>query len=328
MSDGNWRPSPALTRGLIAALCAASLFAYLAKRGVERCMDTNKEPGYAATIEKPTYYTPIPGRATVNLPRSVYKNLDCDKPQGEKEYELCQQWRAAEGAAQQACIAGLQFWIGGFIGMLGLGGLLGTVWYAAGSAKSAAQAAHEMAISNRHQREATQTELRPYVFHEDLQWAPRPRGKDSPVAQWLFEFAWKNCGQTPALNVRALLNVDTFETGQGPEQINFADIGGKRDAEASSLGPGQDFVSRATVPLDKVVEQWNQRRVLYCWGWVEYDDSFPGSDRHRTEVCCDIRALGDPSKRDAKFEDGFTSRFNGADNDCVHKPKRKKAHKK
>ena len=59
-----------------------------------------------------------------------------------------------------------------------------------------------------------------------------------------------------------------------------------------------------------------QGRVL-VWGWVEYDEVFGNSRRHRTEFCYQLVVTGSPASWV-----GFSQyrAFNGADEDCTKKP--------
>ena len=63
------------------------------------------------------------------------------KAANERYHELCSQWRSAEYAQEAARVAWIQLWFG----LVGLGGLLATIVYAATSARAAGAAADEMA---------------------------------------------------------------------------------------------------------------------------------------------------------------------------------------
>jgi hypothetical protein len=55
----------------------------------------------------------------------------------------------------------------------------------------------------------------------------------------------------------------------------------------------------------------------YLWGWVEYDDIFTGTTRHRTEFCFQIDRVRLPVTNDFLIEFKPHSRFNAADSDCL-----------
>jgi hypothetical protein len=55
----------------------------------------------------------------------------------------------------------------------------------------------------------------------------------------------------------------------------------------------------------------------YLWGWIEYDDIFPGSIRHRTEFCFQIIFERLPPTNEGWIRFEPYSRFNAADSDCL-----------
>jgi hypothetical protein len=55
----------------------------------------------------------------------------------------------------------------------------------------------------------------------------------------------------------------------------------------------------------------------YLWGWIEYDDIFPGSVRHRTEFCFQIIFERLPPTNEGWLRYEPYSRFNAADEDCM-----------
>jgi hypothetical protein len=109
-----WRSDVALGLLAIAALLGG-YFVPLVLSGsdVMRSKDENARPRFATANQDGGFLqSSVPGLSKVR-PQSVYKQLSCDKPETQKQYELCQQWRAAEAAEEQACVARRQFWVGG-----------------------------------------------------------------------------------------------------------------------------------------------------------------------------------------------------------------------
>ena len=146
-----------------------------------------------------------------------------------------------------------------------------------------------------------------------------PINKPNDIESWRVSIFWKNCGQTPARNVRTWLSADTFDKNVTPASTGFPDLG-KFESTANPLGPDQSFPTRLEVPLAKYVAAWEGQKDLYYWGWVEYD-SFAGDARHRTEICVRLIPTRDPSKTDCLWNDVVATRFNAIDEECVHKPK-------
>lgn len=146
------------------------------------------------------------------------------------------------------------------------------------------------------------------------------RVRPAELESWRVGLIWKNAGQTPAQNVRARINVDTFPIGLSPESTNFTDIG-QFDDVSNPLGPNQSFSSSLEVPLQKWVDAWEGRAALYYWAWIEYD-GININTRHRTEVCSELVPKSDPRERDDfKVIDKVSTRFNAMDAECVHQPK-------
>src|SRR5262249_8928337 len=55
----------------------------------------------------------------------------------------------------------------------------------------------------------------------------------------------------------------------------------------------------------------------FFWGWVEYDDVFDGTPRHRTEFCFEIVAKAQPETGALMPEFSIWGPFNGMDDDCL-----------
>ena len=49
-----------------------------------------------------------------------------------------------------------------------------------------------------------------------------------------------------------------------------------------------------TIPALNYFGAAERAERLFIWGWVEYDDIFSDTPRHRTEFCLELRVLGDP----------------------------------
>lgn len=187
---------------------------------------------------------------------------------------------------------------------------------AAGLAAKAAEASVLLA------EKTSVLQLRPYVTSTDLQrhWMHEPEDTNL-IHSWRIGVVWENSGQTPATGVFACLNAEFFSDGLTPESVNWSDSA-HFATQARDLGPGQRFVSRLEIPIDKFVRAWKGEGTVYYWAWVEYDGLQP-TLRHRTEVCGTVRFTTDPTKIDALTADSFETAFNAADARCVHKPKTK-----
>jgi hypothetical protein len=133
---------------------------------------------------------------------------------------------------------------------------------------------------------------------------------------------WKNTGQLPAKRVIAWLNGDAFDLGKSPEDIGFADVT-SFNSLTKAMGPGQQIASQIEAPLSDLIDVWEKKRRYFLWGWIEYDDGFQGTPRRRTEICFEVFIGSDPRGIEAWqfFRNGFATKFNAFDDDCVEKPK-------
>jgi hypothetical protein len=58
----------------------------------------------------------------------------------------------------------------------------------------------------------------------------------------------------------------------------------------------------------------------YIWGWIDYDDIFANTNRHRTEFCLEIQVTGNPIYKEGGFAYRMHGPFNGFDEECYSKP--------
>jgi hypothetical protein len=305
----NWLPNPPLGVGLgvVALLAAASISTQYSHKGERE--DSSAQQQLASTPRD------VP-RASIAPVGGIDPPPPEPKPKREEwrqESDLEAQWNMVWWAKVAAIVSGFG------LAITGVGVVLVKQTLAANRAAVDAALA-----ANAQQAKAVQLELRPYVAREGLvlHWM-HTKGKPSELESWRVSLACKNAGQTPASNVRARVNVDTFPVDASPESTGYADVG-NFDEVANPLGPSQSFASRLEVPLQKWIDAWEERKVLYCWAWIEYD-GIQIDARHRTETCVKLIPQSDPSRKDDfKWTDIVATRFNALDGECVHKPKTSK----
>ena len=93
--------------------------------------------------------------------------------------------------------------------------------------------------------------------------------------------------------------------------------------EPASLGPRQMMEVRiADIPADVLSNAEQGSHKLYVWGWVEYNDVFANTQRHRTEFCFRLMVRGDPATDQYVFSTSRHDAYNAADDDCSKKPSR------
>jgi hypothetical protein len=130
---------------------------------------------------------------------------------------------------------------------------------------------------------------------------------------------WENSGTTPAVNVAMRENVGVF-AGDIPENFSFPDHP-DNPTETIVLAPKGDILGRGLfIPPNDIHSTMRGETRLFIWGWVEYDDVFEGSRRHRTEFCNELITDGFevPIER-REITSRVYGRHNGYDDHC-HNP--------
>ena len=94
-----------------------------------------------------------------------------------------------------------------------------------------------------------------------------------------------------------------------------------------SIGPGAQIRGPGIEYQVFDIEEIRLRKAFgYIWGWVDYNDVFPGTERHRTEFCYQI--LVGPAGRHADPNQIIVTSYkkhNGSDEECLRKPEPYKA---
>jgi hypothetical protein len=144
------------------------------------------------------------------------------------------------------------------------------------------------------------------------------REVDGRVLSFSLTPVWANSGKTPAMKM--LLNVETevFPCPEAPDKIGFQDDGTPRHGV---LGPTTEMMVAPKPVTGDVLERLKSGQgSLLIWGWVDYNDVFPDTARHRTEFCLEIKikiqADGSPLMGMQVYR-----RFNGFDGECFNPPK-------
>jgi hypothetical protein len=157
---------------------------------------------------------------------------------------------------------------------------------------------------------------RAYVFvkHVDADAKPQANGQIRQV----LRIVWENTGATPTRHMAMSVNWGQFQPDI-PTDFHFPD--GKQ--EPSVLGPRQTVDTWLTdIPNDTLVNAAQSSHKLYVWGWVEYNDVFANTPRHRTEFCFRLLVHGEPGTAQCSFGTSRHAKYNATDDDCVKKPSR------
>jgi hypothetical protein len=176
----------------------------------------------------------------------------------------------------------------------------------------------------RAQTEIFTAQNRAFVFLEKLQWEPMATDNDGRDTEWRVIAVLKNSGSTPARNllvdiqsigfVDQLAGVFSFSPNYGAAKKMF--IGPQ--ASISIDGPKFD--------VGDIERRGSEdKRHLLIWGWMEYEDIFPSTERHRTEFCMELSAdlVVDLEANTHRHMPRFIMypAHNGAEGECMHRPR-------
>jgi len=150
------------------------------------------------------------------------------------------------------------------------------------------------------------------------------------VVDWTFFIVWENAGATPTRHMYMQTNWQSFATELG-DDFDFPDLGAPPLRRVPIvLGPkSTTFSGECVIPIDILVGAAERRNHVYLWGWVEYNDIFDDTRRHRSEYSVQIIVAGDPkvphfpgdpSSPNLPFfyRGGF--KYSGMDEECFRTP--------
>lgn len=192
----------------------------------------------------------------------------CDNPADRNEDDTCSQWRSANAAQDAITVANTQadyaywgLWVGAIAAF--------ATAYAAIEAGRAAKAA---AASNTIARETAKRELRAYINVAQVR-------VDGLEGNARFCLEYKNCGQTPAYDIRGWNGLELRDA----ERIKTFESTGN-DAGLGVLGPGNSAYFIKPAPRRLVMKEFDMLRAgdaaIYLWGEISYRDIF--GERHTT----------------------------------------------
>jgi hypothetical protein len=169
-------------------------------------------------------------------------------------------------------------------------------------------------------RDAMFISNRAFVFLKKIEWRFLGQKSTHTIVSWTFTPQWENGGNTPTKYTANRINyvavdraVDsTFEWPDvGDLEVGHTMIGPKAIMHGAQLDITVDV-------LDKIKAQ---ELHAYIWGWVEYNDVFPRTPRHRSEFCVEIIVNGDVRTENCQFFFRQQGRHNGFDDECLHEPR-------
>jgi hypothetical protein len=177
-----------------------------------------------------------------------------------------------------------------------------------------------------HSEQTAIRELRAYVSVKELSMQPfRSLGfqpgvgiVDGPIHSYRISAILENGGQTPTRN--ALININhTMRDTELPDDFSFPD---GEISESAAIGARGIFGTPGFfVAIADVKRVIAKTKRLYFWGWIDYDDVFDDTPRHRTEFCFDVSPDEVEDRGQTYMRFPAHGRYNGADGDCVRRPR-------
>lgn len=194
------------------------------------------------------------------------------------------------------------------LGILGLGGVGYTVYYARLAWKEA-----QAALA--HDRSASERELRAYVALERIEMTRKLDGtiEAQPV--------WRNGGQTPTVSARCGIGRREQPTAL-PEDFDYPNAADD-PPEAISLPPvGERMTRGPTLQLQLLTDIAGEKTFFHLYGWIEYRDVFDHTPPRRSEYCCrlQLNLPNGPLGPNGRWMWTSEGPFNGMDKECFRAP--------
>jgi len=98
---------------------------------------------------------------------------------------------------------------------------------------------------------------------------------------------WTNSGTTPAKNAVTNVNGEPWPVGTDLSGFDFHDLN-PTAKQPLMIGPKEMSGVRALIPLDLLRNQREGKARVFFWGWIVYDDIFPGDPPRLTEFCTEM----------------------------------------
>lgn len=143
------------------------------------------------------------------------------------------------------------------------------------------------------------------------------------IDEWKIDIEIKNVGSTPTKHLVADINY-YFGPTELPNDFAFPRSDARGIEGPFVMAPGTLQILDG--PKFGVLDMERVRRGtahLYVYGWMEYNDIFQGTDRHRTEFCLKIVVINDPLTNEESRHPIWTvnySEHNGMDGECMRQP--------
>lgn len=219
--------------------------------------------------------------------------------------------QSARADERQADYAELGLWVGAVAA-------LATAWAAIEAGRAATAAKDAAQVS----KNALVNVQRAFILADDAKLIKSTIDTGDVPQAYFASVRWINKGTTWAKHCAQWTGVSAT-TDDLPETHDFFAASGD-DASAipraTVIGPGGDIRS-APIRIDaqRISVMMSSRMKFYFYGWMEYDDVFDGTKRHRTEFCFKLvpmHSIEADGRGTVEGQFQHHAGHNGADDDC------------
>ena len=245
---------------------------------------------------------------------AVYRP-NCEQPRDSGDAAVCEQRRLINALEDSVALAASQLWLGVF-GVASILGALALSGWAAMAASRAAGAARDQA---RMSRESMVGSERAFVYVQNFHAEPvHDPAEDNKLLGWNVFVEWKNSGKTATRSCVQRANYKEFVRPVSAD-FDFPNLE-VNEYQWLLIGPNASVESRKYfIAIDKLPKIRAGDLHAYLWGWIEYNDVFPNTPRHRTEYGYKIIASAGAAPDQIAISAAPTPRHNAADRECFHK---------
>ncbi|MEW9616803.1 hypothetical protein AB3G45_23635 [Shinella sp. S4-D37] len=158
-------------------------------------------------------------------------------------------------------------------------------------------------------REIGEAQVRAYVEIDDIKTSYEQRSGERAAIRSFVN--WINTGQSPTRNL-----VWAIDHHLGLLPDNFAFVMSETATHGTStIGAGRTSYDVSHLMDRTGLDEFDKERLpITLFGYVDYDDVFPDTKRHRTEFCVELARKG------VAVENSTCSKHNGADDGCFRQP--------
>lgn len=146
------------------------------------------------------------------------------------------------------------------------------------------------------------------------------------ILDYIVQLNVVNSGRTPALDFDSRANLGIFDAI--PTNFRFPDGRINQMPAKVTLTAQMQTTLPVHLFIQDAVALHERRKKGLIWGWIEYNDIFPDSPRHRAEFCMMIEVTSDP-RQTPKIIQGSPipiigaqawGRYNNNDDNCLYRP--------